>query len=148
MDWVTLYPPDRQPTPGDIAGFIASPLWEELNRFLTENYQASPSYSYSICAGQPGWNVKYQKAGRSLCTLYPMPGFFIALVVIGTREEAEAALIEPLLDEYTKKLMESSASVAGARWLMIHVTTQSILEDVKRLVQLRRKIKTSNPPRC
>ena len=30
---------------------------------------------------------------------------------------------------------------AGGRWLMINVTDEAILDDVKRLVQVRRKIK-------
>ncbi len=141
MDWIELYGADRQPTKTDIAEFIANPLWEDLNAFLHANYEVEPSYSYSGCSGQPGWNVKYQKAGRSLCTLYPMPGFFIALVVIGAKEEAEAELMAPMLSEHVQGLMAGSVSVMGGRWLMINVTDERILNDVKRLIQLRRKIK-------
>lgn len=141
MDWTQVYDADKQPTKEDIAAFIANPLWEDLNSFLQENNQAEPNYSYSNCSGQPGWNVKYQKAGRSLCTLYPMSGFFIALVVIGTKEEAEADLMAPILSEHVQQLLASSVSVMGGRWLMIHVTDEQILDDVKRLIQLRRKIK-------
>lgn len=141
MEWIELYGTDRQPTETEIAEYIANPLWEDLNAFLRENYEVQPGYSYSGCSGQPGWNVKYQKAGRSLCTLYPMPGFFIALVVIGAKEEAEAELMAPTLSECVQGLLESSVSVAGGRWLMIHVTDEQVLDDVKRLIQLRRKIK-------
>ena len=140
MDWVALYPADRQPGEAEIAAYIASPLWDDLNRFLSENYQVHPSCGYSACSGQPGWNVKYRKAGRSLCTLYPMPGYFIALVVIGGKEEAEARLALPACDPYTRRLFEDSVSMAGGRWLMISVTNERVLEDVKRLIQLRRKI--------
>lgn len=31
--------------------------------------------------------MKYRKSGRSLCTLYPMDGHFVALVVIGEHEK-------------------------------------------------------------
>lgn len=141
MDWIDIYSMDKQPTKAEIAEYIANPMWEDLNAFLSENYEIQPSYSYSKCSGQPGWNVKYQKAGRSLCTLYPMPGFFIALVVIGAKEEPEAELMKPTLSEHAQGLMSSSASVAGGRWLMINVTDEQILGDVKQLIQLRRKIK-------
>lgn len=141
MDWVNLYGSDKQPTKDQIAEYIASPLWDDLNNFLQENYEVNPSYSYSVCSGQPGWNIKYQKAGRSLCTLYPMPGFFIALVVIGAKEEMEAELILPTLDESVQRMYETAAAVMGGRWLMIHVTSEKILDDVKHLIQLRRKIK-------
>ncbi len=36
---------------------------------------------------------------------------------------------------------ESIQALMGGRWLMIPVTNHIILDDVKRLIQLRRKIK-------
>lgn len=141
MEWVTLYRPDRQPSAVEIAEFIHNPLWEELTDFLQQNYDVQPSYSYSSCSGQPGWNIKYLKAGRSLCTLYPMEGYFIALVVIGTKEQAEAELAMPLCNGYTQQLFSNTAFSAGGRWLMIGVTNKAILEDVKCLIQIRRKRK-------
>ena len=141
MDWANLYNAGKQPGKTEIAEYIASPLWDDLNKFLQENYEVEPIYSYSVCSGQPGWNVKYQKAGRSLCTLYPMPGFFIALVVIGAKEDMEAGLVLPTCDESIQDMYNNTAALMGGRWLMIHVTSEKILEDVKRLIQLRRKIK-------
>lgn len=141
MEWIKLYGPNRQPNAAEIARYIHSPLWDDINHFLQENYEIQPTYSYSCCSGQPGWNVKYQKAGRSLCTLYPMDGYFIALVVIGAREQTETELIMPLCNEYLQKLFSNTAFSAGGRWLMICVTSEAILEDVKRLIQIRRKMK-------
>lgn len=141
MEWVNLYDSDNQPTETEIENYISNPLWQHLNTFLQDNYEVSPRYSYSNCSGQSGWNVKYQKAGRSLCTLYPMPGFFIALVVIGAKEAFEAELMAPTLSAHIQGLMKTTDSVAGARWLMIHVTNEQVLDDVKCLIQIRRKIK-------
>lgn len=141
MDWNYLYTADKQPTEAEIAEYIASPLWNDLNDFLQENYEVEPTYSYSTCSGQPGWNVKYQKGGRSLCTLYPMPGFFIALVVIGAKEEMEAEPILLTCDESIQKMYNTAVPLMGSRWLMIHVTDEKTLDDVKLLIQLRRKIK-------
>lgn len=141
MEWAELYGPDKQPDAEEIERYINSPLWGILNRFLQENYEAQPDYSYSSCSGQPGWNVKYRKAGRSLCTLYPMDGYFIALVVIGAREQAEAELAMPMCDEYTQKLFLNTAFSAGGKWLMVAVTSETILDDVEHLIQIRRKIK-------
>lgn len=139
MSWMELYGADKQPSRQDMDAYIQSPLWENLNRFLVDNYEVSPSYSYSGCSGQPGWNVKYQKAGRSLCTLYPMQGFFIALVVIGAKEDAEASLVIPTCDESIQTMYRSAKPLMGGRWLMVNVTNERILEDVKRLIQCRRK---------
>lgn len=137
IEWVNLYDSSSQPTETEIADYISNPLWQQLNIFLQTGYDVSPRYSYSSCAGQPGWNIK----GRSLCTLYPMSGFFIALVVIGAKEAAEAELMVPTLSEHIQGLLKSAGSVASARWLMIQVTDEQVLEDVKCLIQIRRKIK-------
>lgn len=141
MNWTELYGADKQPTKEQIADFIASPLWSELNDFLHDGYEVEPKYSYSGCSMQSGWNVKYQKAGRALCTLYPMEGFYIALVVIGSKEKMEAEFLAPTFSRHVQDLLCNSDSVMGARWLMIHVTDKQILDDVKCLIQLRRKIK-------
>lgn len=57
MEWVNLYPPDKQPSPEEIDTFIASGHWGALNRFLQDTYQVQPKYSYSVCSGQPGWGM-------------------------------------------------------------------------------------------
>lgn len=140
-DWSDLYPQLSQPTPGDMSGFISNPLWEAINTFLQTAYSAVPRYSYSKCSAAPGWNVKYQKGGRALCTLYPMIGYFIALIVIGERESVEAELTIPSLTEYVRTLFLKSQPVMGGRWLMIEVRTPVILQDVKTLIGLRCPLK-------
>ena len=141
MKWVTVYGPNKQPNASDITQYVDSVLWTEINEFLTKSYKIRANYSYSSCSSQPGWNVKYRKSGRSLCTLYPMPGYFIALVVIGNKEMNEAESLLPKLSDYTKKLFTDTVFSAGGKWLMINVTNQEILEDVKNLIQVRIKIK-------
>lgn len=141
MEWVSLYSANTQPTPAEIAQYINHPLWIKLTTYLQDNYQVEPKYTYSSCSAQPGWNVKYQKGGKSLCTLYPMDGFFIAMVTIGRKEEVEAELLASTFTEYMQALMKKADKLNGARWLMIEVTDAEILENVKTLIRLRRQIK-------
>jgi len=141
MGWAEYFNSDNQPSEVEISGFINSPLWQELNMFLKDGYGVEPVYSYSTCSGQPGWNVKYKKAGRALCTLYPMDGFFIALVVVGANESFEAEGLVPTFCEYIRNMLSDAPICMGVKWLMIHVTDSEILEDVKTLIQVRRKIK-------
>ncbi len=138
MDWSALYGPDSEPTGEMMRDYIGNPLWDTFHTRLQEQYQVQPSASYSKCAGQPGWNVKYQKGGKSLCTLYPMEGYFIALVVMGAKEEAEAALLMPHATQYVRELYERTPFSCGGRWLMLHVTDEAVLEDVLRLIAIRR----------
>ncbi len=141
MDWDSLYGGGVEPGDAEISEFIGSGLWPMLNEYLREAYGVQPKKSYSNCSAQRGWNVKYQKGGKSLCTLYPMPGHFIALVVIGAKEAPEAGLLAPALSGYTRKLYEDTPFSCGGKWLMISVRDEDALNDVKRLVSLRVKPK-------
>lgn len=141
MEWNTLYDQKIPPTLDNISKYVSSELWENLNSFLEGTYKIQPKFSYSRCSIQPGWNVKYQKSGKSLCTLYPMEGFFIVLVVIGNKESFEAELMLPSFSKYTQSLYQNTAYSAGGRWLMMNVTEPAILDDVISLVQIRAKSK-------
>ena len=145
MDWNQLYGKTTEPGQDEIIRFIgkAAPLWEDLKAYLETAYHTAPKMSYSSCSAQPGWNVKYQKSGKSLCTLYPMEDYFIALVVIGTKEEAEteAAMTLGVFSEQVQEQYGRTAFSCGGRWLMISVKDKAVLEDVKRLIGFRVKPK-------
>lgn len=144
IPWHELYPQDKQPDDGAISAYINNGLWEMFHSFIQETYKVEPVHTYSVCSGQPGWNVKYKKSSKALCTLYPMDGFFIALVVIGNKEMHDADLLIPVCSNYIQDLYASAALYNGTKWLMIHVTDPAVLEDTKNLIQLRVKPKIKN----
>ncbi len=137
MEWEKLYDENSPPSFEDVEAFIGSALWQRINAYLQDTYHVQPKLTYSRCSMQRGWNIKYQKSGRALCTLYPMEGFFIALVVIGEKEVQEAELLLPACCEYTQSLYRNTASAMGQRWLMLSVTEPVVLDDVKSLIRLR-----------
>jgi len=139
MEWSRQYGCDRQPTLDQMGEFVKDGQWEALNSFLQETYHIQPKFAFSKCSMQCGWNVKYQKSGKSLCVLYPMPGLFIALVVIGEKEMTEAEMMMPVCSGYIKKLFADTRFSLGGKWLMINVTNEQILSDVKNLILIRRK---------
>lgn len=137
MKWNERYTNAEMPEEQQISAFVGSPLWQELCAHLQTRYGVLPKTEYSVCPGAPGWNVKYKKSGRALCTLYPNDGFFICLVSVGSREMMAAELLLPVCSETVRELYRSTKPFNGSRWLMIPVTTPEILEDVKRLIGLR-----------
>ena len=141
LEWDSLYRADRRPSFENISQFINNELWAELNSYLQQTYGVEPKLSYSGCSMQKGWNLKYQKGGKSLCTLYPMEGLFIALVVIGERENMEMELSLPLYSDYFRQIYQETKSGMGQKWLMINVTDGEILEDVKNCIAVRMKAK-------
>lgn len=141
MEWSKLFEQSRQPAFEDIDEYINNGLWQELNSVLQATYGVKPALSYSKCSAQPGWNVKYKKGGKSLCTLYPMDGFFIALVTIGNKETNEVELTLSSYSDYTQALYQRTTFSCGGRWLMINVTDKSVLDDVVNLVSVRVRAK-------
>ena len=139
MSWVTSYPKSDKPFLEQIAGFIASPLWQDFCAYVEGEYKVTPMVEYSKCSAAPGWNVKYKKGGRSLCTLYPHEGYFTCLVCIGAKEVMGAELVLPICTDYTRAIYEKAGSMNGTRWLMVDVTGEDILEDAKRLLLVREK---------
>ena len=137
MSWFQRYPKSQQPTLEQISSYIASPLWGELCQWAEKSYQIEPKVEHSTCSGAPGWNVKYKKGGRALCTLYPDEGQFTALITVGAKEAPEAELLLPTCSDYIRELFARTQTMNGARWLMIRVTDAQVLEDVKKLIRLR-----------
>ena len=145
MEWYELYGKETPPTNEQIEDFIESPLWRELHNDLCEAYAVKPKVEYSNCLMDQGvwkgWNIKYKKSGKSLCTLYPRQGYFIAMIVVGAKEAVEADLMIPLCDSYTQNLYHQTKVHMGGKWLSMEVTSESILRDVLNLIALRVGIK-------
>lgn len=137
MNWTEQFPPSTQPKLVQIAAYVANPLWQDLCIHLEQTYGVAPLVDHSICSGAPGWNVKYRKGSRALCTLYPASGYFTCMVSVGSREAMEAELLLGGCTEYVRKLYWDSNPFNGGRWLMIEVRSSEILEDVKDLIAIR-----------
>ena len=78
---------ENQPTEAEIEDFVGVEifaLFADLDNHLRENYKIKPKLAYSNCAMDSniwrGWNIKYKKSGKSLCTIYPQQGYFLVLV--------------------------------------------------------------------
>ena len=75
---------DEQPTAQAIRDFVGLDFFVDLDNHLRESYKIKPKFSYSNCAMDKniwrGWNMKYIKSGKTLCTIYPQQGHFMVLV--------------------------------------------------------------------
>lgn len=131
-----------EPTIKQLGEYVGNQLWHDFCNYLIAEYKIKPHLDYSKCSWQPGWNVKFKKAGKNLCTLYPQDGYFTVLIVIGNKEK-EA--VETLLSTFTSKLQEiynETKEGNGQRWLMIDLEDDdNCYLGVKELIALKRKLK-------
>ncbi len=143
-EWYEVYSKETPPTYEQVEEYVGSPLWGRLNDYLQRAYEVNPNMGYSGCSMQAGWNVKYKKGGKSLCTLYPMEGYYIALVVVGDKEMQEAEAFIPSCSDYVRQKFADTPTGQGQKWLMIDVKEEATLSDVASLVALRVKVKNAS----
>ena len=143
MKWNELFGIHQRPRLEDIKAYIGPTVayWDDLVVHLEEIYQPKKQLDFSKDSLQPGWNVKFKKSGKALCTLYPMPNYFIVLVVVGPKNEIEVkkSMDSGFFTPYVKELYDKAKYSLLGRWLMIDVKNQTVLKDIIQLIQIRTK---------
>jgi len=143
MQWNELFNNEHQPTDSQVKDYIDSPLWGSLDNHLKQTYNVKPKLSYSNCSMDKGmwkgWNVKYQKSGKSLCTLYPKQGYLLLLIPVGLNKMNDAELLMPLCTEYTQNLFNQAVVGHIGKMLAFEVKDENVLNDVKNLIAIRAK---------
>jgi len=143
MQWTELFDCTHEPSNNQVKEFVGASFFDDLVDYLQEECKVKPKQFYSDCSMDngiwKGWNVKYKKSGKSLCTIYPKQGHFLALLPIGSREMDEAALVVATCSDYTQKLYAQSASGYHGKSLAFEVQNQNIVDDMKKLIAVRKK---------
>lgn len=130
----------HHPSMEEIASYITGKdgsLWQDMVNFLETNFKVKREIAYSSCSGKPGWNVKYKKGGKALCTLYPEREAFTALVVLGQHERA---VFDGTREEYSSMITDAYDECSlfnGTKWLMLPVQNEKNLAGVKKLITLK-----------
>jgi AraC family transcriptional regulator len=141
MLWSELYDNGHEPSDNQIKEFVGTPLWDDLVGFLQQAYNVKPKLFYSNCSMDQGlwkgWNVKYKKNGKALCTLYPKQDFFMALIAVSANEIDEADLLIQFCDQYTQDLYCRTGFGYNGKSLALEITNEIILRDAKELIALR-----------
>lgn len=120
-----------------IMSYVDSPFFSDLCAHLDTVYHCKPILEYSRCSLQKGWNIKYRKNGRSLCTIYPLAKTFLVLIVISENEKTAMDLAMPLFSLTLQELYQKTESSMGQKWLMISVKDAQSLADVKQCLKIR-----------
>lgn len=126
------------PVVNDFDNYIRNPLWQKFYSYMDEEYNIKPKFEYSGCSMLPGWNAKFKKSGKNLCTVYPDENFFIVLIVIGKNEKEQVEGELASFTEYIQDLYRSTSEGMGQRWLKIIFEDEHIFKDIKRLIAIRK----------
>lgn len=133
---------DREYCPAleEVGEYVNNPVFTQFCTDIKIRYNCKEKIEFSSCSWEYGWNVKFRKAGKNLCTIYPKEGFFSVLVVIGQKEK-EA--VEAILQEFTAELRDiykQTKTGNGQKWLMIDLEDkEKMYGDIFRLIDIRRR---------
>lgn len=128
------------PTEYEMKQYINNTLWENFCEFMRNTYNATIKFEFSKCNWEYGWNVKFKKGSKSLCTVYPRENYFTILIVIGKREKK---LFEDMFSSFSsdiQKIYKETSEGNGQKWIMIDLENKDKkYEDVKKIIEIRNK---------
>lgn len=131
---------NTRPTLEDIAEYIKNPLFLQFCSQIKTLYSCPELIEYSSCSMEKGWNIKFKKSGRALCTIYPRENYFTVMVVIGKKEKERVEAILPDCSSALQNLYQQTGEGNGQRWLMIDLEDDDELyQEVFQLIQIRRQ---------
>lgn len=128
--------PKHCPTPEEIQSALGSrlPLWKRLTDFIENSYQIHGAWSTWGPVGS-GWNLRYKRNSKSLTALHPQLERVFAVIVLCAAQAKRALQLE--LGEKISQILLEAPQLRDGRWLFIPVTTESDIEDVESLLQVK-----------
>lgn len=126
------------PAIDEISDYIRNPLFDDFHQEIVKCYKAQPKIEFSKCSWEYGWNIKFKKSGKNLCTVYPRENYFTVLVVIGTKEKIVVESILSQLSPIIQEVYHQTKEGNGQRWLMIDLEDKDqTYTDVLDLINIR-----------
>lgn len=134
---------DLEPSEKQIFEFMgpkATKLWNDLHEFLARNYDFQPELSY--WGDKYGWTIRYRKSGKTLIAFYPEKGGFTVQIILGKKEVEKFQSMREELSPELVKLFDETKQLHDGRWLWITQPGIGTVEEIKTLIQLKRRPKT------
>ena len=133
---------DHEPTEKEILEYIgtnATKIWNELHEFLANNYDFQPELNY--WGDKYGWTMRYRKSGKTLVAFYPENGGFTVQVILGKKEVEKFQNMREDFSTDIVKLFDETKQLHDGRWLWIAQPDTGTIDDIKKLIQLKRRPK-------
>ena len=131
-----------EPTEEEMMNYLgesAEEAWTELRQFIDDNYDFVPETVFY--GAKYGWTVRYRRSGRTLCSLFPEKGGFSVLIVLGRKDSEKALSMRDELSTRMLAILGSTEQLHDGRWLWIRMLSINDVDDVKKLLQTKRKPK-------
>lgn len=128
------------PSEQDLAEIIDSgirPYYLSLRHFCEDVLKAKKQIDYSSCTAIPGWNIKYKKSGKSVCTVYPFEDYFQVMITFTFNDLEVFNIVKEDFSNKVCELVETTALFNKTKWLIIDIREENILKDAINLLKIK-----------
>lgn len=127
---------NHEPTTADLQNGIGTtfPIWKEIEAFLLEEYSKVVS-KWHFTSAKTGWSFRMSDSKRVLVYLLPRNQYFKVAMVFG--QKATDAVLESSISENIKSELKAAKVYAEGRGIRIDIKNDVLLEDVKKLIQIK-----------
>lgn len=123
----------------EIGSYIQNPLFSKFCSTIMDRYQCKEKIEFSSCSWEHGWNIKFKKSGKTLCTIYPREAYFTVLLIVGQKEKESVESILAGCTDTLQEIYRQTKEGNGQKWLMIDLEDEdSLYYDVLRLIEIRK----------
>lgn len=91
--------------------------------------------------GGKKWNYEYKfrKSGKTLCAFYFKKNMLGVMIIFGKDERNKVEEIRCDLSSEVLETYDNSETFHDGKWVMFHITNNLIIEDLKKLLFIKRK---------
>ncbi len=134
---------EHQPTTTEVFDALGAQqaLWDGLTQFIADNYPIPGEWNFG--GKNYGWNLWYRKSGKTLVTLYPQKGLFVAQIVLGNDQVEQALHLK--LGKNVGTVLTETPQLHDGRWLFIKVKTEKDVKDIQQLLRVKRRPRPQKP---
>lgn len=136
---VDLQNREYSPSLEEVGEYVKNPLFFKFCEEIKNTYRCTEKIEFSSCKWELGWNVKFKKAGKNLCTIYPRKGYFKVTVVVGKKEKEAVEKILPECSSGIRDMYWRTEMGNGQKWLTAELGEENeVYTDVLRFIKIRR----------
>ena len=117
----------------------ASSAWEKLAGHIRFYYVMDELWDEGNPTHKHYNNLRFRRGGKTLTTLSVREGYFIACVVLGKEEREKFDEQRETFGEAVCKEYDDAETYHDGKWLGFKVRDESLIDDIIRLLHLKRK---------
>lgn len=129
------------PTARVVSTFIgreSARRWDRLLGFIDASYPGVFRGEWQYGGARHGWTLRFRKS-RSFCTLVPERGHMSVVIVFGAAERDKAEALIPTLVSHVRDDYQKATTYHDGKWVLIDVDADNVLDDIERLLELKRR---------